>query len=71
MTVCLATQALLAHHCDLALAGGKLHARFVAHRCGHTLNNRLLHALFADSTAWRLISAEPASRRDFGFARAA
>jgi UDP-3-O-[3-hydroxymyristoyl] N-acetylglucosamine deacetylase len=56
---------------DLALAGGKLHARFVAHRCGHTLNNRLLHALFADSTAWRLISAEPASRRDFGFARAA
>ena len=56
---------------DLALAGGRLHARFVAHRCGHTLNNRLLHALFADSTAWRLISAEPSSRREYGLAQAA
>jgi UDP-3-O-[3-hydroxymyristoyl] N-acetylglucosamine deacetylase len=56
---------------DLALAGGRLHARFIAHRCGHTLNNRLLRAVFADSAAWRLVSAEPASRRDFGLARAA
>jgi UDP-3-O-[3-hydroxymyristoyl] N-acetylglucosamine deacetylase len=56
---------------DLALAGGRLHARFVAHRCGHTLNNRLLHALFADTTAWRLVSAEPASRREYGLAKAA
>jgi UDP-3-O-[3-hydroxymyristoyl] N-acetylglucosamine deacetylase len=50
---------------DLALAGCRLHARFVAHRCGHTLNNRLLHALFADSAAWRVVSAEPASRMEF------
>ncbi len=38
---------------DLALAGGTLHGRFVAHRTGHALNNRLLHALFADPAALR------------------
>ncbi len=37
---------------DLALAGAPLQARVVAHRPGHGLNNRLLRALFADSTAW-------------------
>ncbi len=37
---------------DLALAGAPMKARFVAHRPGHTLNNRLLHALFADRSAW-------------------
>lgn len=38
---------------DLALAGGLLHGRFVGHRTGHGLNNRLLRALFADQGAWR------------------
>jgi UDP-3-O-[3-hydroxymyristoyl] N-acetylglucosamine deacetylase len=38
---------------DLALAGASLCGRFVAHRSGHTLNNRLLRALFADRAAWR------------------
>jgi UDP-3-O-[3-hydroxymyristoyl] N-acetylglucosamine deacetylase len=57
---------------DLALAGARLHARFVAHRCGHTLNNRLLHALFADASAWRLMSTDHASRVEFAaVARAA
>jgi len=37
---------------DMALAGAPLRGRFVAHRSGHTLNNRLLRALFADRTAW-------------------
>jgi len=44
---------------DLALAGLPLHGRFIAHRSGHALNNRLLRALFADSSAWREISAAP------------
>jgi UDP-3-O-[3-hydroxymyristoyl] N-acetylglucosamine deacetylase len=44
---------------DLALAGAPLHARFVAHRSGHALNNRLLRALFADAMAWRRSDAEP------------
>ena len=42
---------------DLALAGAALAARFVGHRSGHALNNRLLRALFADPTAWRLRDA--------------
>ncbi len=38
---------------DLALAGAPIRGRFVAHRSGHVLNNRLLGALFADSSGWR------------------
>ena len=38
---------------DLALAGAVLRGRYVAHRPGHTLNNRLLRALFADAANWR------------------
>ena len=41
---------------DLALAGVGINGRFVAHRSGHTLNNRLLRALFDDATAWREVS---------------
>ena len=37
---------------DLALAGAPMTARFVAHRPGHALNNRLLRAVFADRSAW-------------------
>ena len=39
---------------DLALAGAPLQGRFVGHRSGHALNNRLLHALFADGANWRM-----------------
>ena len=44
---------------DLALAGARIHGRFVAHCTGHALNNRLLRALFADSSAWRSVSLDP------------
>ncbi len=44
---------------DLAM-GGVIHGRFVAHRTGHALNNRLLRALFADARAWRRVSLEGA-----------
>jgi UDP-3-O-[3-hydroxymyristoyl] N-acetylglucosamine deacetylase len=44
---------------DLALAGGRLHGRYVAHRTGHELNNRLLRALFADAAAWRAVATDP------------
>ena len=46
---------------DLAMAGAALHGRFVAHRTGHALNNRLLRALFADQSAWRRVSLEAAT----------
>ena len=45
---------------DLAMAGGAIHGRFVAHRTGHALNNRLLRALFAEAGAWRQVSLEGA-----------
>jgi len=44
---------------DLALAGVSLRGRFIAHRSGHTLNNRLLRALFADRAAWQEVEAAP------------
>jgi UDP-3-O-[3-hydroxymyristoyl] N-acetylglucosamine deacetylase len=40
---------------DLALAGAPLRACFAGHRSGHALNNRLLRALFADASAWRVL----------------
>jgi UDP-3-O-[3-hydroxymyristoyl] N-acetylglucosamine deacetylase len=43
---------------DLALAGAVIHGRLVAHRSGHTLNNRLLRALFDDPEAWREASSD-------------
>jgi UDP-3-O-[3-hydroxymyristoyl] N-acetylglucosamine deacetylase len=44
---------------DLAL-GGPLQARFLGHKSGHALNNRVLHALFADRANWRTVPAAPA-----------
>jgi UDP-3-O-[3-hydroxymyristoyl] N-acetylglucosamine deacetylase len=46
---------------DLALAGAPISGRFIAHRPSHTLNNRLLRAVFADATAWRRATPEPVS----------
>lgn len=46
---------------DLSLAGAELNGRFVAHRTGHALNNRLLLALFADDANWRLVSEDLAT----------
>ncbi len=43
---------------DLALAGAALQGRFIGHRSGHTLNNRLLRALFADAANWCWAEAE-------------
>ncbi len=43
---------------DLALVGAALQARYVAHRPGHALNNKLTRALLANRSAWAW--AEPA-----------
>jgi UDP-3-O-[3-hydroxymyristoyl] N-acetylglucosamine deacetylase len=44
---------------DLALADAAIHGRFIANRPVHTLNNKLLKALFARQSAWTDISREP------------
>ena len=42
---------------DLALAG-RLRGRFVGYRSGHGLNNRVLRALFAEPSNWRLVGGD-------------
>jgi len=37
---------------DLSLAGGLIIGRYDGHKAGHALNNAILHALFADPSAW-------------------
>ena len=44
---------------DLALAGAAIRGRFTGHRSGHALNNRLLHALFADPANWHGSGSPP------------
>jgi UDP-3-O-[3-hydroxymyristoyl] N-acetylglucosamine deacetylase len=44
---------------DLALAGAALHGRFIANRPGHSLNNKLLKALFARRDCWADITGVP------------
>jgi UDP-3-O-[3-hydroxymyristoyl] N-acetylglucosamine deacetylase len=46
---------------DLALAGARLIGRFDGWCSGHSTNNALLRALFADVTAWRLETAGEAA----------
>jgi UDP-3-O-[3-hydroxymyristoyl] N-acetylglucosamine deacetylase len=43
---------------DLALAGAPVLGRYVGHRAGHALTNRLLHAVFADAQAWEWIECD-------------
>lgn len=49
---------------DLALAGGPLQGRFIGHKSGHALNNRVLRALFADPANWRIANAAAAELVD-------
>ncbi len=37
---------------DIALAGGLVLGAYEGNKIGHDMNNKLLHALFADDTAW-------------------
>ena len=49
---------------DLALAGAPLKARYVGHRAGHAMTNKLLRVLFDTPGAWRLVECDDnASRR--------
>lgn len=42
---------------DFYLAGGLIKGHFTGYRSGHTLNNKLLRAFFADTSAWRMATA--------------
>ena len=43
---------------DLHTAGAPILGRYTGLRAGHALTNRLLRALFADPTAWRLVRCD-------------
>lgn len=48
---------------DLALAGAPLKARYVGHKAGHAMTNKLLRALFDQPDAWRLVTCDDATAR--------
>lgn len=48
---------------DLALAGAPILGRYTGNRAGHAVTNRLLRALFADPTAYRLVECDDVQRR--------
>jgi len=43
---------------DLSLAGAPIRGHFSGCCTGHAMNNKLLHALFADASAWTMVEAE-------------
>jgi UDP-3-O-[3-hydroxymyristoyl] N-acetylglucosamine deacetylase len=45
---------------DLALAGAPILGRYIGHRAGHAMTNRLLRALFADPAAFAWVDLTPA-----------
>lgn len=45
---------------DLYLAGSPIVGRFVGECSGHAMHNKLLRALFADPTAWRIVGDQEA-----------
>ncbi len=53
---------------DLHIAGKPLLASYVAYKSGHALNNRLLRALLADESAYRIVSFDKAADAPRGFA---
>lgn len=48
---------------DLALAGAPLKARYVGHRSGHAMTNKLLRTLFDTPDAWRMVECDAATAR--------
>lgn len=46
---------------DLALAGAPILGRYVGHKAGHAMTNRVLRALFADPSAYRMIECDDAT----------
>ena len=55
---------------DLYLLGHSLIGEFSGHKSGHGLNNRLLRALLADSSAWEAVSFEKPEDAPISYVRA-
>ncbi|MFS4437336.1 UDP-3-O-acyl-N-acetylglucosamine deacetylase [Paracoccaceae bacterium GXU_MW_L88] len=48
---------------DLGLAGHPILGHYIGNRAGHGITNRLLHTLFAQPDAWRLVEVSPETAR--------
>lgn len=56
---------------DLYLAGSPIVGRFVGDCTGHAMHNKLLRALFADPTAWRMLDDQEADEQAMPLRQAA
>ena len=56
---------------DLYVAGHPLLAAYTSFKGGHALNNKLLRALLADTSAWELVTFDDAAEAPRGFAELA
>lgn len=54
---------------DLYLLGHGLIGRFVGHKSGHELNNRLIRKLLADKDAWELVTFDNAELAPISYSR--
>ena len=54
---------------DLYLLGHGLIGRFVGHKSGHELNNRLIRTLLADKEAWELVTFDDAEQAPISYSR--
>lgn len=54
---------------DLYLAGKPFVARYVAHKSGHDLNNKLVRALFANQESWELVNYDTAEAAPAAYTR--
>lgn len=54
---------------DLYIAGHPLLAAYSAYKSGHALNNKLLHALLADPSAWEIVTFADERQAPQGFAQ--
>jgi len=54
---------------DLYLLGHGLIGRFVGHKSGHELNNRLIRTLLADKEAWELVTFDDVEQAPISYSR--
>jgi len=52
---------------DLYLMGGPIIGAYYAYKSGHGLNNQLLRALIADTSAWEVVSFEDDASQPISF----
>jgi UDP-3-O-[3-hydroxymyristoyl] N-acetylglucosamine deacetylase len=55
---------------DLYLSGYRIDARFTFMRPGHSINNKLLHAIFADESSYEIVPSGRTQESSLSFVAA-